>query len=446
MHLQQCSTELRNANVAESMTARALLLLSLIPLLAVPLQASELALVDPEEVGFSTDRLGKVTEFVEREIADGNLSGTVTLVARHGEVVHFEAAGRFGLDDERAMETDALFRIFSMTKPITTVAAMILYEEGAFQLGDPVAKYLPELADMQLLINGELVPPRRQMTIEHLMTHTAGLTNGWHPEDPVERAYRDAALRQSPDLDAFIDKLSTLPLRFEPGTRYHYSVATDVLGALVERLSGQTLEQFFQTRIFDPLEMHDTFFNVPDDKTPRMAGSHLWNHEQQAMQPTPAGLIPPPSGVTLFSGGAGLISTARDYWRFCEMLRRGGSLDGTRILGPKTVQAMTTARLTPEVRDNGATEYPASHLYPGQSFGLGFGVITDPAQVGVISSQGEYSWGGIANTKFWIDPEEDLVVVFMTQVLSTPHSDRHRFDLKVATYQALTDLGSSSRD
>ncbi len=412
----------------------------------MPLQASEVALVDPEEVGFSNDRLGKITEFVEREIADGNLVGTVTLVARHGQVVHFEAAGRFGLNDERPMETDTLFRIFSMTKPITTVAAMILYEEGAFHLGDPVAKYLPELEAMQLLVDGELVPPQNQMTIEHLMTHTAGLTNGWHPEDPVERAYRDAALRQSPDLNSFIEELATLPLRFEPGTRYHYSVATDVLGALVERLSGQTLEQFFQTRIFDPLEMHDTFFNVPADKIPRMAGSHLWSAAGQEMNPMPAELLPPPSGVTLFSGGAGLISTAHDYWRFCEMLRRGGSLDGVRILGPKTVQAMTMARLTPEVRDNGATEYPASHLYPGQSFGLGAGVITDPAQVGVISSKGEYSWGGIANTKFWIDPEEDLVVVFMAQVLGTPHSDRHRFDLKVATYQALTELGNSGRD
>ena len=297
---------------------------------------------------------------------------------------------------------------------------------------------------MQLSIDGEPVATESPMTIEQLMTHTAGLTNGWHPEDPVERAYRDAALRQSQDLNAFIEKLATLPLRFEPGTRYHYSVATDVLGALVERLSGQTLEHFFQTRIFDPLAMQDTFFNVPDEKTPRMAGSHLWNAEQQAMGLMPAGLLPPTSGVTLFSGGGGLISTAHDYWRFCEMLRRGGSLDGVRILGPKTVQAMTMARLTPEVRDNGATEYPASHLYPGQSFGLGAGVITDPAQVGVISSKGEYSWGGIANTKFWIDPEEDLIVVFMTQVLGTPHSDRHRFDLKVATYQALKELGGSS--
>jgi len=428
------------------MNIRTLLHLFIFSLLATRLHAAEVSIVEPEAVGFSGDRLGKINQFVEREIADGNLVGTVTLVARHGQVVHFDAAGRYGLEDDRPMETDTLFRIFSMTKPITTVAAMILYEEGAFQLGDSVAKYLPKLADMQLAIDGELVPPQSQMTIEHLMTHTAGLTNGWHPEDPVERAYRDAALRLSPDLDAFIEKLSTLPLRFEPGTRYHYSVATDVLGALVERLSGQTLEHFFQTRIFDPLAMHDTFFNVPEDKMVRMAGSHLWNAEEQAMGPMPAGLMPPPSGVTLFSGGGGLISTARDYWRFCEMLRRGGSLDGVRILGPKTVQAMTMARLTPEVRDNGATEYPASHLYPGQSFGLGAGVITDPAQVGVISSKGEYSWGGIANTKFWIDPEEDLIVVFMTQVLGTPHSDRHRFDLKVATYQALTDLGNSDGD
>jgi len=326
------------------MNIRALFHLLALSLLATRLQAADINIIEPEAVGFSTDRLAKVTEFVEREIANENLVGTVTLIARHGKVVHFEAAGRYGLEDERPMETDALFRIFSMTKPITTVAAMILYEEGAFHLGDPVAKYVPELANMQLLIDGEPVSPQSPMTIEQLMTHTAGLTNGWHIEHPVERAYRDATLYQSADLHTFIDKLATLPLRFEPGTRYHYSVATEVLGALVERLSGQTLEQFFYTRIFKPLAMHDTFFNVPDDKMPRMAGSHLWNPEQQAMGPLPAGLVPPPSGITLFSGGGGLISTAQDYWRFCEMLRQGGSFDGVRILGPKTVQAMTMAR------------------------------------------------------------------------------------------------------
>ena len=413
-------------------------------LLVAPLQAEERANLNPEAVGFSSARLSKVSEFVDREILAGRLAGAVTMIARHGEIVHFESAGRYGLDDDRPLDTDALFRIFSMTKPITTVAAMILYEEGAFHLGEPVAKYLPALEGMSLLVDGQLVAPNNTMTIEQLMTHTAGLTNGWHVEHPVERAYRDAALQNSPDLDAFIKTLGTLPLRFEPGTRYHYSVATDVLGALVERLSGQTLEQFFHERIFEPLGMRDTYFNVPAEKTERLARNHLWDAERQQIMPMPDGLIPPTSGVSLFSGGGGLISTAKDYWRFCEMLRRGGHLEGVRILGPKTVQAMTMARLTPEVRDNGATEYPASHLYPGQSYGLGFGVITDPAQSQVISSQGEYSWGGIANTKFWIDPEEDLVVILMTQVIGAPYSDRLRFDLKVATYQALSTLGASS--
>ena len=425
----------------ESMKTTVLLCLLL---LVAPLQAEERANLTPEAVGFSSARLSKVSEFVDREILAGRLAGAVTMIARYGEIVHFESAGRYGLDDDRPLDKDALFRIFSMTKPITTVAAMILYEEGAFHLGEPVTKYLPALEGMSLLVDGQLVAPNNTMTIEQLMTHTAGLTNGWHVEHPVERAYRDAALQNSPDLDAFIKTLGTLPLRFEPGTRYHYSVATDVLGALVERLSGQTLEQFFHERIFEPLGMRDTYFNVPAEKTDRLARNHLWDAKSQQVVPMPDGLIPPPSGVTLFSGGGGLISTAKDYWRFCEMLRRGGHLEGVRILGPKTVQAMTMARLTPEVRDNGATEYPASHLYPGQSYGLGFGVITDPAQSQVISSQGEYSWGGIANTKFWIDPEEDLVVILMTQVIGAPYSDRLRFDLKVATYQALSTLGASS--
>ena len=425
----------------ESMKTTLLLCLLL---LVVPLQAEERANLTPEAVGFSSARLSKVSEFVDREILAGRLAGAVTMIARYGEIVHFESAGRYGLDDDRPLDKDALFRIFSMTKPITTVAAMILYEEGAFHLGEPVTKYLPALEGMSLLVDGQLVAPNNTMTIEQLMTHTAGLTNGWHVEHPVERAYRDAALQNSPDLDAFIKTLGTLPLRFEPGTRYHYSVATDVLGALVERLSGQTLEQFFHERIFEPLGMRDTYFNVPAEKADRLARDHLWDAERQQIVPMPDGLLPPTSGVTLFSGGGGLISTAKDYWRFCEMLRRGGHLEGVRILGPKTVQAMTMARLTPEVRDNGATEYPASHLYPGQSYGLGFGVITDPAQSQVISSQGEYSWGGIANTKFWIDPEEDLVVILMTQVIGAPYSDRLRFDLKVATYQALSTLGASS--
>ena len=272
-------------------------------LLVASLQGAEPADIDPEGLGFSSTRLDRVSEFVDREIKEGRLAGAVAIIARHGEIVHFESAGRYGLDDDRPLDTDALFRIFSMTKPITTVAAMILYEEGAFHLGDPIAKHLPELGEMSLLIDGERVAPRSPMTIEQLMTHTAGLTNGWHVEHPVERAYHDAALQNSPDLDAFIKTLSTLPLRFEPGTRYHYSVATDVLGALVERLSGQTLEQFLHERIFEPLGMRDTYFNVPAEKADRLARDHLWDAERQQIVPMPEGLLPPPSGVTLFSGG-----------------------------------------------------------------------------------------------------------------------------------------------
>ncbi|MCH1492401.1 MAG: beta-lactamase family protein [Luminiphilus sp.] len=394
-----------------------------------------------ERMGLSPERLQKIDEFVSRDIAAGKMAGAVTLVARHGEVVHFSAAGDLGTNDSRPMTTDTLFRIYSMTKPVTTVAAMMLYEGGAFHLGDPVHNYLPEFADIKILRDGQLVAPGTPITIQQLMTHTAGLTYGWHPTDPVDQAYRDADLINSTSSADFIARLTALPLRFEPGTRYHYSVATDVLGVLVERISGMTLEAFFQTRIFAPLGMEDTFFNVPEDKLERLALNHVWNGEANSIVPIPAESAQPVTGVTVFSGGGGLISTARDYWVFCEMLRRGGSYEGTRILGPKTLQFMTQDHLTAAVRDRGAAENPDSHLYAGQSFGLGFGVITNPAQTGVISSKGAYSWGGAANTKFWIDPQEDFIAILMTQVMAAPYGDRLRFDMKVATYQALTGLG-----
>ena len=405
-----------------------------------PLHATELEQVAPEDVGFSSERLDKIMEFVRRDIDAGKMVGTVTMVARHGKIVHFDSAGSYGLDNDKPIDRDALFRIYSMTKPITTVAAMMLYEEGKFQLGDPVSQYLPEFENQKILRDGELVAPQSPMTIEQLMSHSAGLTYGWANDHAAELAYQEAKLGDSRNLDEYIDRLAELPLRFEPGTRYHYSVATDVLGALVERLSGLTLEDFFDKRIFQPLGMHDTFFNVPEDKLHRLASNHYWDAEAGSMAVIPSDRMRPPTNVTLFSGGGGLISTAMDYMIFCEMLRQGGSYDGVRILGSKTVQYMTINHLTDEVRNEGAGEYPASHLYPGQSFGLGFGIITDPGQSQVISSQGEYSWGGAANTKFWIDPEEDLVAILMTQFLGSPWSDETRFNMKIATYQALTEL------
>lgn len=402
--------------------------------------AAELPFVKPEKVGFSSARLQQINEFAKRNVDEGKHVGIVTMVARHGKIVHFSAVGKYGIDNDKPMEKDTLFRIYSMTKAITSVAAMMLYEEGRFQLADPVSKYLPEFKDVRILVNGNPESPKSEMTIEQLMTHTAGLTYGNSGDDPVEVAYREANIWKSRDLNEFVGKISAIPLRFEPGSRYHYSVATDILGAVIERISGQSLESFFQERIFKPLDMNDTFFNVPEAKLGRLASNQVWSKTENAITLVSAEYNRPPTGVTLFSGGGGLISTAMDYMVFCDMLRRGGSFNGVRILGPKTVQYMTIDHLTPEVRNNGASDYPASHLYPGQSFGLGLGVITDPGQSQVISSKGEVSWGGAADTKYWIDPEEDLVVVLMTQLLSAPWDTRYQ--MKIATYQALTKLGA----
>ncbi len=410
--------------------------------LAAPLQAEPLPPVAPEAVGFSGDRLEHITAFAEREVEEGRLAGAVTLVARHGRIVHFEATGRYGINNDKAMDKDALFRIYSMTKPITTVAMMMLYEEGRFQLADPVAKYLPEFQDQQVLVDGKLLDPQSPMTIEQLMSHTAGLSYGFPGDHPGRAMFEAADVSGSKNLAEFTERLAKVPLQFEPGTRYYYSYATDVLGAGVERHSGMTLAAFFEQRIFAPLGMHDTFFNVPQDKLSRLVSNHYWDGQNNTLAAVPAERSRPVTGVTLFSGGAGLISTAMDYMIFCEMLRNGGSYNGTRILGPKTVEYMTIDHLTPEVRDEGAAENPAYHLYPGHSFGLGFSVVTDPGQAQVISSKGAYSWGGAANTKFWIDPQEDMVAILMSQVLGTPWSDYTRYNMKIATYQALDELHS----
>jgi CubicO group peptidase (beta-lactamase class C family) len=418
-------------------------------MLASGLQASELPMANPEDVGFSSERLQKISEFTQRAVDEGRHAGFVTMVARHGKIVHFETVGHYGIDNDKPLEKDALFRIFSMTKPVTAVAMMMLYEEDKFQMNDPVSKYLPELADLTLFRDGEPTEESFNPTIEQLLTHTAGFTSGYRPDtEVVDGMYRDAELFAGADLDDFVSRLAKLPLSFEPGTRYHYSVAFDILGAIIEKISGQSLDVFFRERIFLPLEMHDTFFSVPDEKLDRLASNHYWDREQSALILPPAEVARPWSDVTarpwsdvtLFSGGGGLVSTAMDYMVFCEMLRSGGSYNGTRILGPKTIQYMTADHLTPEVRLNGATDFPESHLYKGQSNGLGFGVMVEPALSDVISSAGAYSWGGAAGTKFWIDPEEDLVVILMTQLMWAPIDTRYQ--MKVATYQALTELGN----
>ena len=390
------------------------------------------------DAGMSAERLDRITALTQRYVDEGKLAGVVTLVARDGKIVHFEAVGQRGADDDRPMTQDALFRIFSMSKPITAVAAMMLYEEGKFALNDPVEKFVPELSDLDILVDGELVPAERTMTMRHLLTHTTGLSYGFNPQNPVDQKYREVQPLGGKDLDEFAERLGTLPLAFEPGERWHYSVAVDVTGLVVQRLSGLSFDVFLKERLFDPLGMEDTFFNVPPDKLDRLLPNHAWNREEERLVQFDA----PYEETGMFSGGGGLVSSTTDYLRFSEMVRRGGELDGVRILSPKTVEFMTANHLPSTVTGAGSGENPLSGAETrGFGFGLGFGVNTNPVGSGVIGSLGEYSWGGAAGTVFWVDPVEEMVVVGMIQLMGSPWPFRQ--ELRVLANQAITESHSS---
>jgi len=357
--------------------------------------ATEISVSSAEQVGMSSERLQRLDALGERYIRDGNYSGLVTLVARKGKIVHFAAHGDYGVDNNKSMETDTLFRIYSMTKPVTSVAAMILYEQGMFHMDDPVSKHLPEFEDQKILVNEELRTPDSPMLVRHLFTHTAGLTYGFTDENPVDKAYQNAQLFKSQNLDEFISKLAELPLLYQPGERYHYSVGVDVLGAIVQKLSGMPLDQFYNKRIFEPLEMKDTFFELPKNKKHRLASDQYWDAQENKIVATPIEQTRSYENVGVMMGGGGLISTAYDYFRFSQMVLNGGELDGIRILGPKTVELLSSNHMTPEVRSVGQHD-----LYGGQSMALGYGLVTHPELMPSISSKGELSWGGVAGTKF----------------------------------------------
>ena len=417
--------------------------LAVLALFTVTAGAAELPTAAPESVGMSSERLQRITEQTQAYVDAGKLAGVLTMVARDGQVVHTAVVGQRGAEDDRPLTEDALFRIYSMTKPITAVAAMMLYEEGKFHLDDPVSKFVPELEGLDVYVEGGRVPAKTEMTMHQLLTHTAGLSYGFNPEDPVDQLYRESALLQSANMDQFIERLAELPLKYEPGAQWHYSVAVDVTGTVVERISGQSFDVFLKERLFDPLDMPDTFFNVPPEKRDRFLPNHSWDAENEKLvQMGDDGQFGNWTDTGFFSGGGGLVSTARDYMRFAEMLRNGGSLDGVRILGPKTIQFMAMDHLPGTVAASGRGERPSMTLgdepFSGMGFGLGFGVITDPAALGVLTSAGEYNWGGAAGTLFWIDPVEELVVVSMIQLLGSPWPLRQ--DLMVLTGQAITEL------
>lgn len=380
---------------------------------AAPAQALER--VAPEAVGMDSARLDRVTQAMQAFVDEGKLSGAVTMASRDNQIVHFESVGYRDIEAQAPMTPDTLFRIYSMTKPVTGVALMILYEEGKFKLSDPVETYLPELKDLQVFTgtdaDGNMITEAagHPMTIRELMNHTGGLSYGIFAQSPVDTAYVEAGLLDPNMTNAeFVAKLGQIPLKHQPGSRWEYSVSVDVQGYLVEVLSGQRFGEFLDERIFQPLGMSDTDFHVPEEKLNRFAQMYVYGPEGELIPSEMFDGADFTVDMTFESGGGGLVSTANDYMRFSQMLLNGGELDGERILAPLTIELMrrdqTPAGLTG----------PMSGAGNGTVFGLDFAVIQDPVEAESYST-GEYYWGGAAGTWFWIDPVEDVVFVGMIQ-------------------------------
>ena len=408
--------------------------LGLCGLVVTSISAQRLPLAVPEEVGLSSERLERIGEVFRGYVDEGRIAGAVGMVLRNGKLAYADAWGMRDLEAGDVMEEDDLFKICSMTKPVASVAVMTLYEEGHFFLSDPIGRYLPALANLRVAnlaeaSAGQEIPTeraRRQVTIHDLLRHTSGFTYGDLSNTVVDAAYREREILYQPTLEDQVAALGEIPLLYQPGTQWNYSVSVDVLGRLVEVVSGQPFDVFLRERIFDPLGMADTGFRVPDSKSDRVAPTYGHSGPDRALGPGDTSIcdLPP----TLFSGGAGLRSTAQDYARFAQMLLNGGELDGARILGRKTVELMTVDHLEEGM--------PTGFLSPGWSFGLGFTVKTEAGLDGLPSSVGEYNWIGIQGTSFWVDPEEDLVGVFMVQI--RPNRDiTFRDQFKRLVYQAL---------
>ena len=432
-------------------------------LVMAPVSAKEMSSTKPERQGFSSERLAKLTQLMNAKVEDGTMVGGMGMIARNGKIIYSQTYGQADREAGKVMTDDAIYRIYSMSKPITGVALMMLYEEGKFRLNDPIAMYIPEMANLPVALStggtgvvsdgttsiaigsgdeslvGQTRKAKRQPTIRDLMTHTAGLTYGIFGNTEVDQAYRKAGLLGDMDLKEFVTVLGKLPLQYDPGSQWHYSVSVDVQGYLVEVLSGMKFSEFLEQRIFAPLDMQDTAFKVNEGNKDRLAqlykpdGVTADNYFSPA---TGSGLEIADAfisagyiyGGKFESGGGGLVATARDYLRFSQMMLNGGELDGVRILSPKTVDLMTT---------NHIGDLGLGYGSKGIGFGLDFAVVLNPGEVGEVSSAGEYNWGGAAGTRFWIDPQEQLIGLFMVQ--SIPHRTRLADDFKVMTYQALVE-------
>jgi CubicO group peptidase (beta-lactamase class C family) len=404
---------------------------------------TELPTTTPEDVGLESAQLKRIDRHLARYVEKGTLPGVLLAIARHGKIAHLSVQGLMDRERGRAFTPDTIVRIYSMTKPITSVALMTLYEEGLFQLDDPVAKFIPAFSDLGIYAGGALgsfqtTKPARPMTVRDLLSHVSGLTYGLQRRTPVDAAYRERKLEGfDRPLAEWINALAELPLDFSPGEHWNYSASTDVLGFLIEVLTGQALDEFLRSRIFAPLDMTDTSFFVSPDKWSRFGACYECREDGKIMLQDDPEKSRYQAKPTFLSGGGGLVSTVRDYLRFSQMLCNGGTLNGTRILGPKTVSLMTRNHL-PDGKDlhDFSVSLFSETAMAGVGFGLGFAVMIDPAKNQLPGTPGEFNWGGVANTYFWVDPAEDLVVVELAQVMP-PFFYNLRRELRSLVYAAL---------
>ena len=405
--------------------------------------------VNAEKAGLNPSRLETISRhLMDSYISPGKISGCQVMVSRHGVPAYFRSFGQMDMERNKPVQKDTIFRIYSMTKPITSVALMMLFEEGRFQLNDPVSRFIPSWMGQQVWISGdgddmETREPTSPMTMRHVLSHTSGLTYGtglFPSEHPVDKFYDKVGVNRDAGetIESFAEKLSTVPLRYDPGTQWCYSLATDVCGCLVEFISGVPFGQFLQERIFDPLGMTDTFFVVPEEKLGRLAANYGRRADKtlKLLDDPMNSLYANPNRFP--SGGGGLASTTADYGRFCEMLRGGGQLEGQRIIGDRTLKLMHRNHL-PNGTDLGSIAMGSfsETAYDGVGFGLGFASTLDDVAAGTIGA-GDYYWGGAASTIFWVDPVEDMFVIFMTQLMPSA-TFNFRGQIKNIIYGAIED-------
>jgi CubicO group peptidase (beta-lactamase class C family) len=412
--------------------------------------SAKIALTKPEQVGFSSESLKELDTAMQGLVDKQHLAGIVTLLARHGEVVQHKAYGVQDFESKVPMKLDSIVRIYSMTKPIAGAAMMMLYEEGKWQPSDPIAKHIPEFANLKVFAGVDkdgkpiLEVPKHAPTMGELMSHNAGFTYGPFGNTPVDKMYQAANPLSAPSLQAFIDKMATLPLLYQPGEKWVYSVSVDIQGYLVEKLSGKSFPQFLQERLFEPLGMKDTAFLVPADKLSRVATIYAWDNNKKALAPQPNDLlISKMPGLP--SGGGGLYSTAGDYLRFAQMMANGGESNGVRYLKPSTVALMRTNVLNDTTLNSKSgmgvvRSQMASGIQPGLGFGFDFAVISDPAGLKSSVGKGTFWWWGIAGTWFWIDPVNDVVFIGIIQRRgAVPGAANHEDLSREITYKALVD-------